>query len=253
MKSLRPSIRPIGRPWAMALVTLGVASASALAPLGCGDVTDSTTVGVDGGTDANADPVVETLYPSGKPLPGFDTCEVVITTNIVQNTAEHRDVCTPLEYETNPPSGGNHWNKWAAFGIYEVAVPREMYVHDMEHGAVVLAYDCADACPEVVDALSSVYAGVAADPLCISSSSVNARLLLTPDPKLDTPIAAAAWGATYTATCIDLPSLEDFVSRRYGRGTEATCAQGVTLGDAGVDCTDGGTGVGGSGQGGHGP
>lgn len=249
MKSRRPSIRRA----ALLLAPLVTATASAFAPLGCGDVSTSPTDVVDGGSDAGSEPVVETLYPSGEPLPGFDTCEVVITTNLRFEGAGHEEVCTPLEYETNPPSSGDHWNRWAAYGIYEVPVPREMYVHDMEHGAVVLAYDCEGPCPEVVDALTSVYAGVAADPLCTSSPSVNARLLLTPDPKLDRPIAAAAWRATYTATCIDLPSLKTFVSERYGRGTEATCAQGVVLGDGGVDCSDGGTGAGGGGHGGSGP
>jgi hypothetical protein len=53
--------------------------------------------------------------------------------------------------------------------------------------------------------------------------------VLTPDPDLDTPIAASAWGATYTATCIDTASLAAFVSEAYGKGPETTCANGEDL------------------------
>lgn len=34
----------------------------------------------------------------------------------------------------NPPSGGNHWQQWAAFKEYPTAIRREIYVHDPEHG-----------------------------------------------------------------------------------------------------------------------
>ena len=106
-------------------------------------------------------------------------------------------------------------------------MPRESYVHDMEHGAVVLLYKCESSCPEIVKMLEEVRAEVAPDSLCLSSAgSPPARIVLTPDPDLETPIAAGAWGATYTATCIDKASLAKFVADVYGKGTEATCFNG---------------------------
>jgi hypothetical protein len=65
--------------------------------------------------------------------------------------------------------------------------------------------------------------GFGLDPLCESDEN---RILLAPDPSLKTPIALAAWRATYTATCIDPPSLEAFVRDHYARGIENLCAQG---------------------------
>ena len=44
----------------------------------------------------------------------------------------------------------------------------------------------------------------------------TARLVLTPDAKLATPIAIAGWGVTYTATCIDKASLNDFIVKNAG-------------------------------------
>jgi hypothetical protein len=181
----------------------------------------------------------EVLTPDAPPLPGQTECRVVMTTNIPVPAAVHVATCTPVTYATNPPSGGDHWGQWAAFKKYTLTVPREMYVHDLEHGAVVLSYRCDVACPDVVAALEKVFDEAAGDPLCLSAGSTpKARLVLTPDPNLDTPIAASAWGATYTATCIDTVSLAKFVSANYGKGTETTCFAGQDLDVTGLPmCT----------------
>jgi hypothetical protein len=172
----------------------------------------------------------EVLTPNAPPLPGQTECRVVMTTNIAISSAVHVPTCTPVTYATNPPSGGDHWGQWAAFKKYKVTVPRETYVHNLEHGAVVLSYRCDDDCPEVVAALEKVFDEAAGDPLCVAAGGTpKARLLLTADPKLDTPIAASAWGATYTATCIDTASLAKFVSANYGKGPESTCYDGQDI------------------------
>ncbi len=181
----------------------------------------------------------EVLTPNAPPLPGQTECRVVTTTNIPVAGAVHVATCTPVTYATNPPSGGDHWGQWAAFKKYTLTVPREMYVHDLEHGAIVLAYRCDGECPEVVAALEKIFDEAMGDPLCLSAGgAAKARLVLTPDPKLETPIAASAWGATYTATCIDTDSLAKFVSANYGKGPEATCFAGQDLDIVGVPmCT----------------
>jgi hypothetical protein len=203
-----------------------VVVASPLTLTGCGD---------DVGTTPTGPLNTEILTPNAPPLPGQTECKVVMTTNIEIPSAIHVATCTPVKYATNPPSGGDHWGQWAAFKKYSATiVPREMYVHDLEHGAVVLAYRCADDCPDVVMALEKVFDEAKGDPLCLSAGSTpKARLVLTKDPLLDTPIAAAAWGATYTATCIDTASLAEFVAANYGKGPEATCYNGQDLDVAG--------------------
>lgn len=173
-----------------------------------------------------------TLRPDAPPLPGESECKVVIQTGIGVDSATHVPECTPVTYATNPPSGGDHWPVWAAFKKYEVPVPREMYVHNLEHGGIVLAYRCPSGCAEVTAMLEEVLAEANPDPRCLTSAGgPAARLLLTPDDGLDTPVAAAAWGATYTATCLDKPSLERFVADNYALGPEDTCASGVAVDD----------------------
>lgn len=219
----------------------------------CSDATLVEPIGVDGGNAGgggaggeSSGPTVVVTHPDAPPLPGESSCDVTVTTNIPLPSAMHVPVCTPVEYATNPPSGGNHWPFWAAFKEYAAPVRREMYVHDLEHGAVVLAYRCAGACPDVVEFLEAAMAKAKADPLC-GIFDVPSRIVLTPDPLLDAPIAAAAWGATYVATCLDPASLAAFIVAHYAKSPENTCAPGVdpTDLDAGAAVACDGSGGGG--------
>jgi hypothetical protein len=201
----------------------------------CGDGGGGGAGGVTGGTGG----ISTTLHPSAPPLPGESACTVVEVTDIPETSASHVATCTSLTYATNPPSGGDHWAIWAAFREYTRPVPHEMLVHDLEHGAIVLLYRCADGCPDVVAALDSVFKSQA-DPLCLGiPGGPPARMVLAPDPALETPIAAAAWGATYTATCIDKDSLQKFVNDHYGHGPEQLCTNGTDV-EGGSPCADGG-------------
>src|SRR5262245_51624303 len=85
----------------------------------------------DAGTGgAPPKPTPTVLHPHAPPLPVQSECKVEITTNIPLDPAVHIPICEAMEYPTNPPSGGDHWGKWAAYGTYDIPVPREMYVHD---------------------------------------------------------------------------------------------------------------------------
>jgi hypothetical protein len=239
----------------LASAIVPVVLAAAIQP-GCGSTTVEVDAGDDAKPDAGAEPVVTVLTPDAPPLPGQTKCEVTITTEIPLETATHVEVCTDLDYPTNPPSGGPHWGVWAAFGTYNVPVPREMYVHNMEHGGVLLLHHCEGACPDVLEALDDARMVATGDPKCLQvPGGPTERVIVTPDPELDVPLAAAAWGATYRATCIDPVSLRDFVKKRYDKGPESTCAQGKLVGDpdgGAPDCDglDGGIEAGPGGAGG---
>jgi hypothetical protein len=181
--------------------------------------------GAGGSPDAGSQPTTVTLHPSAPPLAGETECKVVEVTNLVIPDAHHVTTCSPVEYATNPPSGGPHWPVWSSRGKYPTAVRREMYVHNLEHGWIVLSYRCKDACPEIVAALEKAFDD-ASDTYCVANGDGLSRVILTPDPLLATPIAASAWGATYTATCIDPASIADFIAKRIGRGTEMVCGGG---------------------------
>ncbi|MFO0553144.1 MAG: DUF3105 domain-containing protein [Polyangiaceae bacterium] len=211
----------------------------------CGDDGAGGMGGGSGGSPAGGaggaanEPIVTELTPDAPPLPGFSECTVTITENLPEEGKTHVPVCTHVDYGTNPPSSGNHWPVWAAFKTYVDPVPREMLVHDLEHGAVVLAYDC-DGCTDVPQAFQDAATTYGVDALCATSAmgAERSRIVITPDPLLDLPIGISAWRATYVATCIDRPSIDAFIEAHYGDGPERTCFEGKDPSDPSTGVPD---------------
>ena len=52
------------------------------------------------------------------------------------------------------------------------------------------------------------------------------KILIVPSTTIPTDVAAAAWGATYKASCVDTPTLEAFIKEHYGKGPEINCYEG---------------------------
>ena len=52
-----------------------------------------------------------------------------------------------ISYSENPPSSGPHWPFWEqTWGEHSDVVPRERWVHNLEHGGVILLYNCPQGC-----------------------------------------------------------------------------------------------------------
>jgi hypothetical protein len=132
---------------------------------------------------------------------------------------------TPVVYGSNPPSSGPHYGTWANFQELTHPVDDGYLVHSMEHGAVVLFYDCEGAaCESLLGALRAVREGIPADPLC--DPAIRTRVILAPRAANDVAVAAAAWGHVYRADCVDAPSLTRFILEHYAKGPEDFCVPG---------------------------
>ncbi len=134
----------------------------------------------------------------------------------------------PIAWNSNPPSSGPHAGAWARFGVFSTPLPRAHYVHNLEHGGVVIAYRCADdRCP-LAARVRAVFDALPADPSCVAPGAPSRpRAILTPDPLLESEVAAAAWGVVYQSDCVDGPSLAAFYTSRVGMAPEDTCADGA--------------------------
>jgi len=121
-----------------------------------------------------------------------------------------------VAYQNNPPASGNHWPCWATYSIHTAALAPEIWVHNLEHGGIVLLYQCADgvSCPDAGAALSQVYANAPDAP------TGGHRVLVTPDPTLPTPFAAVAWDWVYSAQKVDEIAMLCFASEHEGKGPE---------------------------------
>jgi hypothetical protein len=153
---------------------------------------------------------------------------MIVTSSPTDLGVAHVDASTMITYSSEPGSSGPHYDEWAAFVEFGVAVPPGYYVHSLEHGAVAFVYRCPSnaGCSGVTDELRKAMAAIPNDPMCNVDAGVRARLLMMPDPYLDVPIAAVAWDHLYKANCIDLASLVQFAKDNYGKGPESRCDQG---------------------------
>jgi len=131
-------------------------------------------------------------------------------------------VCSPLTYATNPPSSGNHYAIWAAYGTYDRVFPRGFWVHSLEHGAVVITYHCPEGCAAEIAEAQAFIDGLPAD-----CGPTSRRVILTPDPDLDVRFAASAWGFTLRANCFDRAAFSDFFTMHYDHAPESICGGGT--------------------------
>ena len=141
---------------------------------------------------------------------------------------QHLAPCTETSYDTNPPSGGNHYAIWAAFQTYDFPVQPGFIVHSLEHGAVAFWYNCPDGCADEVEEVQDFIDALPEDPLCEGEATAR-RVILVPNPDLDSRWAASAWGWTLNAECFDDEVFGEFYESRSGLGREALCANGSVI------------------------
>lgn len=139
--------------------------------------------------------------------------------------ATHVTECSDITWNSNPPTSGSHYPIWPAYTTYDQPVPHGYLVHALEHGGVVIGYNCSDDCSADVARLQAFLDARPADPSC--APPVHARIIVAPDPDLDVRFAAASWGFALTADCFDLGALGSFIDAHYAMAPEDTCADGV--------------------------
>lgn len=125
-----------------------------------------------------------------------------------------------ITYAHNPPASGPHYPAWLRYEAFSSPMARGYWVHNLEHGAVVMLYR-PDAPGDVVDALRAAYRSIPIDPACGHS-----RALLTPDPLLDRPVAVVAADFVLSGSCVSSSAINTFVGAHRGKAPEDVCAGG---------------------------
>ena len=149
---------------------------------------------------------------------GIAQCATVVEQHPNEG-ASHIPCTSPADYQTVPPSSGNHYPVWAAYGVYDVPIRWGHLVHNLEHGAVVIVYNCPDGCADDLARATALVNSHPLDPACSQP-----RLILAPDPTLPVKWAASAWTWTLNADCFADAIFTKFVSDHLGDGPEAICS-----------------------------
>lgn len=133
--------------------------------------------------------------------------------------ARHVPPTQTVNYKTNPPTSGNHYDATAQTGIHPSPVPNGNQVHNLEHGHIVIQYK------EGLD--QALLTGL--EDLVQSDRTA---LILAPRPDMPFQLAFTSWGRlqgcnTPTAKAVD--AAKDFAGRFKGKSPEGF-KQGQPLG-----------------------
>lgn len=93
-------------------------------------------------------------------------------------------------YNSNPGTSGPHTPYTAPWGVHEKPVPQEVFIHNMEHGGVIIGYNCPQGCPDLAEELSEY-------------ADDHDLVIVAPNPGLDSPIVLAAWTHTLSLERMD--------------------------------------------------
>jgi hypothetical protein len=118
----------------------------------------------------------------------------------------------PPDYDTDPPTSGDHAPDWLADGAFADPVPVLNAVHSLEHGRILVQYR-PDLGEEAQLALKGVF------------EADRPGVILFPNPDMEWEVAATAWthklGCETYEGAATLDAVRAFVVRYRGQGPEA--------------------------------
>lgn len=210
-------LRAMQRSWLAALFLLGCPAddgSSASGTAGPMTTDPATSTGSSDGTQTSVGP--ETTEPAtgadsstgpaecepGREPAGFtvvEGCADVIGEPFCSEGQEHVPQDSEVAWMSDPPHSGPHYPTWELWGEHDVTVPRGNWVHNLEHGGIVLSYRCADPCEAELGILRDVV-----------EQRPELRILLTPDPFLpgSERFAAISWTWVHR---FDAPALDELL------------------------------------------
>jgi hypothetical protein len=117
------------------------------------------------------------------------------------------------QYNSDPPTSGWHYDEPARAGFYDTSLPDEQLVHNLEHGHVIISYDCdkLDNCEEVKAELSRLV-----------ERFQRWKIVAVARENADAAVALTAWGRIDKMDSYDEDRIVAFVRHWRNRGPENT-------------------------------
>ena len=161
---------------------------------------------------------------SSKPLPG---------TKITDLGRGHVPIGEQVDYNSNPPTSGKHYEEWIRAGVYSQSKDDRNLVHSLEHGYIILSAKCKvqnarleemsteasesgkfevdDECKQRLDQLANIY-----------EKKGKRKLIVVPRENLDTNFALTAWNYLDKFDEFDAKRIEKFIDAHRDHGPEKT-------------------------------
>ncbi len=110
-------------------------------------------------------------------------------------------------YSTSPPTSGPHSPGVPEWGEQN-EIPEALQVHGLQHGGVLVQYNCPSACPELVAQLRSV------------TRDYDSKVILAPYSQMQSRIALTSWGQIDLLEEFDRDRIEEFVKKNRNNAPE---------------------------------
>jgi hypothetical protein len=128
----------------------------------------------------------------------------------------NKHIQTPDEphapYNSEPPTSGPHLPYIAPWGVHSEPILKELQVHNLEDGGVLVQYNCPSGCADLVARLRAIV------------ERYPGRVILAPYPGMKSRIALTAWTRIDAFDDLDESRITRFIAAYRGidhhKGTE---------------------------------
>jgi hypothetical protein len=167
-------------------------------------------------------PVLPKASPSAAVSPGASASASPKAAGVISVPEEgktHVARPTRVNYRHQPPSSGNHYsdrNAPVPYDVYDEVLPEE-WVHNLEHGAIVMVYRCdgTTECDTMFGQATQVFDQLPDDP-----TFGKVKFVSTPYLDMDPKVAVLAWTKELDLDSIDVASITTFYNRYVDKGPE---------------------------------
>ena len=203
------------------LVVTGLGAAVVLTACGGGgDQTPGPTIHFVGNSTCPTDGSVGPYDPSPPHTNGTP-----VGTAIDEMPHTHVNPPTQVTYNHDPPTSGCHYNlgggqgQLAApvpAGTYNQEIPAEYWVHNLEHGYVVVLYNCPNnSCPGDFQTLLNWDKGLTPE-----SGFTYAKVLVLPWHTMKVKFACVSWDWYLGMNTLDMTQVQAFYDNHKGQSPE---------------------------------
>lgn len=159
--------------------------------------------------DWDGSPANYTCYSPTNPLLPRGTEPLLECDQLAENyQPQHFCMNSPIHYSDNVPTHGDHRPIWPKFGEYRF-VPAQRWLHNIEHGAIVMLYHpCTH--HTLVEKLRSLVKG------CIRKHIISPSTLVSETR----PLVLVGWGCRLAMAEVDEQEVVDFIKKHGLKGPE---------------------------------
>jgi len=142
-----------------------------------------------------------------------------VGTGVADEGRGHVTEGNPIEYQHYPPTSGSHYPtpaRWGTIGTPQQPLPEGRFIHNLEHGGIVVLYNCPGGCPDLVQQLQEVVTRTGP-----KDKYGDIKMVMTPYSRgMDHKIALLAWDYIDSFDAFDRDRIIRFYDAHVDRGPE---------------------------------